>query len=826
MRKGEQIETKRSGTVLQSIKSKIVIMGVLAIVGALLIGNIGISSIARNARNGRVESAANEISVLQSQNEANEALYQYYVDQSYLDSILSNLSRMQREVSELQSSADFSYQEAIRSILDDVAKSTENYQSIIDLHNSRGFDEGTGAYARYMETSSELTDSFKNLVNHNDWAEIRWMDGNFETSGQDVTVDGSIYRRVDFDREFPDVGKRLNLSLRVGGTFTYDKDYYITNIRLAGAGREQVIDLSQVEKLTSSGDGLVAAEITTFNGAPAIRVTGKFNAANAAWEEVAVQFPVDQYDIQNYQFLRYEIYFEPTTETSGYMYGGAITGIYGFAGKVSELDDAVRSYSRLVVEGRDVNASLARVEALLDELEENIPYYTTDPALADLSLSKLAAKKEAFSTLKNSDLRMLELKTANAQLSAQLSSLCDDISTRASAQVETVRKSATTFIITVLIISALVLLIITLFISASINRSVSSFRTSLDQIAQGRIAVRVNESRRDEFSQFGKCINGFLDNLQGTIQKLQKVSSVLIESGNTLEERANMTKGAADIISGALNEISRGAGSQAGDIENSSQQVSSMRDNIDEIIESVDKLSRTSDNMNVKGQEATAIMLELSKSSDLTTEAFSKIAEQIRKTNESVLKIQEAVNLIASIADQTNLLSLNASIEAARAGDAGRGFAVVAGEIQKLAEQTNSSAGIINNIIAGLSAESEQTVQSINEVTAIIGDQKEKLDETKLRFRSVSEDIRTTESEMRAVLQQADICSQAGRHVGDLMSNLSAIAEENAASTEQTNTSMNELNSATVSLAETAQELKKLSDVLNADLNYFDLREV
>ncbi|MDE7297231.1 MAG: hypothetical protein K2N94_00195, partial [Lachnospiraceae bacterium] len=799
---------------------------VLAIVGALLIGNIGISSISRNARNGRVESAANEISVLQSQNQANEALYQYYVDQSYLDSILNNLDRMQREVSELQSSADSSYQESIRSILDDVAKSTENYRSIIDLHNSRGFDEGTGAYARYMQTSGELTDSFKNLVNHNDWVEIKWIDANFETDGQDVTVDGSSYRRVVYDRELPVVGKRLNLSLRVGGTFTYDKDYYITNICLSGAGGEQLVDLTQVEKLTMSGDGLVAAEITTFNGAPAIRVTGKFNAANSTWEEVAIQFPVDRYDTQNYQSLRYEIYFEPTTETSGYKYGGAVTGVYGFAGKVGELDDAVRSYSRLVVEGRDISASLARVEALLAELEENIPKYTTDPALAELSLSKLAAKKEAFSTLKNSDLRMVELKTANAQLSAQLSSLCDDISARASAQVETVRKSATTFIITVLVVSALVLLIITLFISASINRSVSSFRTSLDQIAQGRIAVRVNENRRDEFAQFGKCINGFLDNLQGTIQKLQKVSSVLIESGNTLEERANMTKGAADIISGALSEISRGAGSQADDIENSSQQVSNMRANIDEIIESVDKLSETSDNMNVKGQEATAIMLELSKSSDLTTEAFSKIAEQIRKTNESVLKIQEAVNLIASIADQTNLLSLNASIEAARAGDAGRGFAVVAGEIQKLAEQTNSSAGIINNIIAGLSAESEQTVQSINEVTAIIGDQKEKLDETKLRFRSVSEDIRTTESEMRAVLRQADTCSQAGRHVGELMTNLSAIAEENAASTEQTNTSMNELNSATVSLAETAQELKKLSDVLNADLNYFDLKEV
>lgn len=824
MEKINQSGTGRGGSFLQSLKSKIAIMGILAIAGSLVIGNIGISSISRNARNSQIESAVNAISVLQSQNEANEALYQYYVDRSYLDSIIKNLDRMESEASSLQSIADSSYQDSIRSILDGVKESKANYSNIINLHNSRGFDEGTGAYLNYLNTSTELTDSFKSLVNNNDWIEIKWIDANMG-DGQTVSIDGSDYIKFVYDKELPVVGKRNNMAFRVGGTFTYGKNYYVTNIRLSGGGEEQAIDLTKVEKLTSSGDGLVSAELTTFNGEPAIRVTGKFNADNQGWEEVAAQIPVQSYDIQDYKSLLYDLYFEPTGEAFGYRYGGSISGVYGFAGKVGELDNAVRSYSKLVVEGKDISGKLGEVEALLAELEENIPKYTTDEGLAKISSEKLAAKKEAFDALKSSDLVMIELKKENAQISTQLSKLCGEISTRAAEQVNSVRKSATTLILVVLVISAVISLVITLIISTSINRSMNSFRKSLDQIAQGRIAVRVSEKRRDEFSQFGRCINSFLDNLQGTVQKLQQVSRVLIESGNTLEERANMTRGAADIISGALSEISRGAGSQAGDIENSSQQVVSMRANIDEIIESIDKLSSTSNNMNTKGQEATSIMLELSKSSDQTTDAFNKIAAQIRKTDESVMKIQEAVNLIASIASQTNLLSLNASIEAARAGDAGRGFAVVAGEIQQLAEQTNSSARIINGIIAGLSEESKQTVQSINDVTAIIGDQKEKLDETKLRFRSVSEDIEITESAMKGVLQQAEICSSAGSHVVDLMTNLSAIAEENAASTEQTNTSMNELNSATISLAETAQELKKLSDVLNADLSYFDLKE-
>lgn len=219
------------------------------------------------------------------------------------------------------------------------------------------------------------------------------------------------------------------------------------------------------------------------------------------------------------------------------------------------------------------------------------------------------------------------------------------------------------------------------------------------------------------------------------------------------------------------------------------------------------------------------IVQELSSTSDQTTDAFIKISEQIHKTNASVVKIQEVVNLIAEVASQTNLLSLNASIEAARAGEAGRGFAVVASEIQKLAEQTNSSAKVIDDIILTLSKESQETVLSINEVTDMIMNQKTKLDETRMKFGVVEEGICAAATGMKTVQEQADVCGRSGEHVVSLMTNLSAIAEENAATTEQTNASMNDLNDATASLARTAEELKKLSVAVEENLNYFVTEE-
>ena len=812
---------KKGIGLIQSMKGKAALMGVLAIASSVVIGGVGIISINRIVNNGETKTLINSIIKLQTEDKANDALYQYYIDQQYLDDIQVNQQQMLENVDKVTNPE---YRDIVAKIRSGVETTKSNYDTIVKLHNERGYDKETGKYSEFSSTNDQLNESFEALINTNDWVEFSWIDASLG-DGEPVEIDGKQYYKLIYDRELPVVGKRLDIVPRLGGTLTYKTSFYLTNLKFTGGSGNVDVDLTSLESVNGSGDGLAGCSLTTFNGVPAIKVDGKFDAANSTWEETQVNIPIDQYDNQEHISFYYEMYLENTGDVFEYKYGGALKGRYDFYANSERLVKLVEEYSRLVVEGKDVADIREQIQAILDDIELNIPKFSTSKEATEDSLAKFKAMRSAYDSMVALDDSMLELKTANAAANAIIEEECISLDNAVVQSTQSVKNSALLIMIVSLLASAVVLLFITIVISRSIDSNVKSFRKSLDKIAQGRIGIRVKQNRKDEFSQFGESINKFLDTLQHIIVELQNMSNVLSDKGIELEDEADKTQSATENISSALSDISHGATAQAGDIEDSSQQIIGMCDNISNIIKSVGQLSETSEQMNRNSSEASNIVKELADTSDMTSAAFDKIAAQIIKTNESVVKIQEAVDLIASIASQTNLLSLNASIEAARAGEAGRGFAVVASEIQKLSEQTNTSAGIIDTIIVTLSQESEETVRSINDVTTMIQDQKQKLEETQDKFKAVNEGIKSTDREMNGVLSQADDCSKAGEHAVDLMTNLSAIAEENAASTEQTSASMAELDSGTSSLADTARELKRLSDSLNESLNYFSTEE-
>lgn len=402
---------------------------------------------------------------------------------------------------------------------------------------------------------------------------------------------------------------------------------------------------------------------------------------------------------------------------------------------------------------------------------------------------------------------------------------------RPSADVDAVIIRQTASIGGIAVVILLISIVICTLLVKGIVRVVLHAEGLLAGIADGQLKIQLNgsaakisESARNRTDEIGMMVSSMyelVEKLQSMVISIKKTTENLMQSGDSLESMASQTSTTADEISHAVEDISKGAVTQAEDIEAATTQVTNIGEMIEQIVNGVKGLDEVSLNIKKADDESEQIISELSISNDRTIDAIQKIGASVRTTNESVGRIQEAINLITAIASETSLLALNASIEAARAGEAGRGFAVVASQISKLSEDSNNSAKTIEDIITQLSADSEASVQIMAEVGEIINEQQRKLDETKNKFKDVSKGIEISMSETEKIYEQTKECDQARAHVTDVIQNLSAVAQQNAASTEETNAAMQELNATINLLAEAAKDLKDIAEELEEDVSFF-----
>ncbi len=329
---------------------------------------------------------------------------------------------------------------------------------------------------------------------------------------------------------------------------------------------------------------------------------------------------------------------------------------------------------------------------------------------------------------------------------------------------------------------------------------------------------------RDEVIAIRQCMELTGQSLSEIVKDTRTIGAEVFAAMNELADGAEVVNKSTFDISCAVNEVSNGAVSTANDTSRAMEMVSEMGDNVVGIKDNTDSLQEASNNMNDAKDNVMQLLQDFVKANESMDAAIGDANTQINVTNESMKDIQKFVGVIKDIAMQTNLLSLNASIEAAHAGDAGKGFAVVASEVRKLAEQSDRSSLEIEEILNNLIQNYELILQKMEDANASLGTQKEKLDETRTNFNILDEDIKITVAKIQDIEERVYQLDVLRGSLIDIISSLSAVSQENAASSEETTASIEELTSTITQMCEGMKNVQTQTHDLLKSLEVFKVR--
>lgn len=375
----------------------------------------------------------------------------------------------------------------------------------------------------------------------------------------------------------------------------------------------------------------------------------------------------------------------------------------------------------------------------------------------------------------------------------------------------------------IIAIVVLIAIIISFIMGRRLMRPLVKVSTIIEDVANGNIEAdfSVVKESNDEIGLIIEKMKELTQSLGSIVGKIRNSSDTMSSNSYELNDTSSQTLAANNEISKAVEDVAEGSTGMAASISKINENLLEMSNETKDINASVDEIK----NQTTAVQDSSKIMNDKIKSmqdsSHKMDEGISAISKRIETVNTTVDNVSNIVSVIEEISSETNLLSLNASIEAARAGDAGKGFAVVAQEIRVLSDNTNTELENIKQIISSLVEECRYCVQASGTIVEDNAKQKEEIKAVLDEFGSLDEQIQKTAEKADEIEELVTAMIELNDDITKSSNSLTDVSAANAAATEEMNANIEELNAMMHGVSEMAEHMNNESDGLKEALSFF-----